>query len=229
VQLQAQFKAWPTRTHRSVQALCDNLTAHLERELHGRVEAVKLARFIARELLVWKVPTGGLTNVEGVIAFSFGNRPRKSGTPAPGPVNQRLAQAVIRVFKQTGCRVFAQWEVAECIGPAIPPGRVCSITPDMSADGRSLKYLSTIGVILKVKRQIGRARKSRPILVVAHQDHAHRCLALLHQHGFKNVRVPPFRLPRGYDRRSGQPWTRARHRYLLHELVSRLNEYRAGL
>lgn len=202
---------------------------HLESELRDRVQAAKLARFITRELLVWKVPTGKFANAGNVIAFSFGNRRLKGGATAPGLVNQRLAQVAIKLFKQTGCRVFAQWEVAECIGSAIPPDHVCSISPDVSEDGHSLKYLSTSDVIRKIGKQMGRVRKSRYILVVAHQDHAYRCLALLRQHGFKNACVPPFLLPRGYDRRSSQPWTRTRHRYLVHELVARLTEYRARL
>jgi hypothetical protein len=202
---------------------------HLESELRDRGQAAKLARFITRELLVWKVPTGRLANADNIIAFSFGNRLLKSGATAPGLVNQRLAQVAIKLFKQTGCRVFAQWEVAECIGSAIPPDRLCSITPDVSEDGRSLKYLSTKDVIRKIGKQMGRVGKSRCILVVAHQDHAHRCLVFLRQQGFKNACAPPFLLPREYDRQSGQPWTRTRHRYLVHELVARLTEYRARL
>jgi hypothetical protein len=202
---------------------------HLESELGDRGQAARLARFITRELLVWKVPAGKLATAGDVIAFSFGNRLLKGGGTAPGPVNQRLAQVAIKLFKQTGCRVFAQWEVAECIGSAIPPDHLYSIIPDVSEDGRSLKYLSTSDVIRKIGKQMGRMRKSRYILVVAHRDHAHRCLAFLRQHGYKVAYVPPFPLPRGYDRRSGQPWTRTRHRYLVHELVARLTEYRARL
>src|SRR5271169_6680289 len=77
------------------QALCDSLTMHLESELHDRGQAAKLARFITRELLVWKVPTGKLANAGDVIAFSFGNRLLKSGATVPGLVNQRLARVAI--------------------------------------------------------------------------------------------------------------------------------------
>jgi hypothetical protein len=229
VQVKAQRKNRPNRTRGTIQALCDSLTMYLENELGERGQAARLARFIAQELLVWSVPTGKLAKVDAVIAFSFGNRLLKGGATAPGPVNQRLAQIAIKIFKQTGCRVFAQWEVAECIGSAIPPDHFCSITPDVGEDGRALKYLSTTDVILKIRKHMGRARESKHILVVAHQDHAHRCLAFLRQHGFKNACVPPFPLPQGYDRRSGQSWTRTRHRYLIHELVARLTEYRARL
>jgi len=195
------------------QALCASLTLHLESELGDRLQANKLAKFIAQELLVWSVPKGNLANVDSVIAFSFGNRLLKGGAAVPGPVNQRLAQVAIKIFKQIGCPVFAQWEVAECIGSAIPSNHLCPITPDVGEDGHTLKYLSTTDVILKIMKHMGRARETKHILVVAHRDHAHRCLAYLRQNGFKNACVPPFPLPQGYDPRSGQPWTRQRHIY----------------
>lgn len=140
------------RSSNRVQALCDSLTVHLESELRDRGQAARLARFITWELLVWKVPTGKLANAGDVIAFSFGNRVLKGGATAPGLVNQRLAHVAIKLFKLTGCRVFAQWEVAECIGSAIPPDHLCSITPDVSEDGRSLKYLGTHDVIRKIEK-----------------------------------------------------------------------------
>ncbi len=205
------------------------LKSHLDRELGDRRQAAWLARWIARELLSWRVPTGELANTVGVIAFSFGNRVLATGATAPGPVNRELARLVVQIFRRTECRVFAQWEIAECIGTAMPPDRLCSITQDLSGDGCSLKYLSTKDVILKIKGKLGRLRSPRHILVVAHRDHAYRCLALLRQHGIIQAFVPPFPLPRGYDRLSGQPWTRSRHRYLIHELLARLADYRAGL
>ena len=206
-----------------------NLGRHIEAEIGDPIEALKLAQFITSELLIWKIPSVDLVNIGSVIAFSFGNRVQKDGTIVPGPVNELLAQAAIRVFKETGCTVFAQWEIADCIGEEIPPASLFSINPEPSGEGGSVKYLSTIDVIVKVKHIVRQTRSLGRIVVLAHLDHAYRCCSLLRQHGLRSVFGPPFPLPAGYDPKSGQPWTRERQLYLVHELIARLANYRTYL
>jgi len=167
----------------------------------------------------------GATGVDTILAFAFGNRlvPGRGGLlePRPGPVNEALADVVLKLHSTSGALVLAQWEIASVLGlhGALADDMLHSIRPSGDRNGE-VRYLSTRGVV-ETAVQIGRgAAALGRVLVVAHRDHIDRCVRLCREasvdasgpDGLQRQWLPSF-----YDSQSGQPWTRSREDYLRHE------------
>jgi hypothetical protein len=61
------------------------------------------------------------------------------------------------------------------------------------------------------------------------RDHAWRCVKICRRHGLIAGIPEGWALPGDYDAGSGQPWTRDRLAYLLHDLHCRTLDRRDGL
>ncbi|MEZ5905976.1 MAG: hypothetical protein R3C69_13070 [Geminicoccaceae bacterium] len=177
------------------------------------------------DALGWRPPAVELAAVRTIIGFTFGNRMLANGNREPGPVNEALADLAQRLHAATGAPVWAQWEVAEPLATRLPAGAVTAIHParDTQAEPR---YLNTGGVIEAIIARAGGAEAIGPVAVVAQRDHAWRCVALCRQHGLVAGVVEGWPLPGEYDAASGQPWTRSRLAYLLHDLQCRMLDRR---
>lgn len=139
---------------------------------------------------------------------------------APGPVNRELARLAAGFVASRPVPIIAQWEVARLLEAMEIPD-VWSVEPDRADDG-SVVYLSTAGVIEKGRRiadehalAIGRAG------LLAHADHASRCLMTAAAAGLAAAVPTGVELPAFYDARSGQRWTRSRRDYLAIDLLAR--------
>jgi hypothetical protein len=197
------------------------LAAHLAGELDDSVLAGQLARDLVEDALSWRVPTIPLGAVRAVMAFTFGNRMLPSGNREPGPVNEALAEIAVGLHRSTGARLWAQWEVAEAIGSRVPPDAIEAIYPrhDSQAEPR---YLSTGDVLDEIVARSGRDPATLgPVAIVAVQDHAWRCTAICRRRGIEAGPPEGLPMPDFYDRGSGQPWTRDRLAYLLHDIHCR--------
>lgn len=159
--------------------------------------------------------------IDSLWILAFGNRRDGAGEPlTPGPVNVALARSAATFLADHPMPVIAQWEVAEAldslgVGGAIPVG------PDVGDDGTAI-YLSTAGVFEKGRRLaaeagIGPGR----VGVIAHADHAGRCLLTAAAAGIDAVVPEGIVLPADYDERSDQPWTRARDAFIPVDLMAR--------
>jgi hypothetical protein len=195
------------------------LAEHLEAELGDAAIARDLAAALVEDALSWRAPTVPLEKVRTIIGFTFGNRMLPNGNREPGPVNAALADLAVRLHAATGARVWAQWEVAEAIGGRLP-GMVEAIYPGRDGQGEP-RYLSTGAVVEAILARGGGVAALGTVAVVAVRDHAWRCARICRRHGLAAGVPEGWALPADYDKNSGQPWTRERLAYLLHDLHCR--------
>ncbi len=207
------------------------IQSHLAAQL-GQDPAVEaLAGWITDQALAWTPPVVPLPEIDLIVAYAFGNRPQSDDPAAEswggmvgGPVNSALADAVAQLHAQRPVRIYAQWEIADDLVRRHGLSDVISIRPETGPDGR-LIYLSTDGVardiISREDRPLGR------VAIIAHRDHARRCVEVSRAAGLDAGIAEGLDLPGSYDPRSGQDWTRSREAYLLHDLMARLMGRRA--
>jgi hypothetical protein len=204
-----------TGAHLEIEAL---LAGHLEAELGDAATARAFAAALVEDALAWRAPTVPLGEVRTIIGFTFGNRMQANGNREPGPVNAALADLAVRLHEATGARVWAQWEVAEAVGGRLPDDMVEAIYPVQDGQAEP-RYLSTGGVVEAIVARSGAALGT--VAVVAVRDHAWRCIKICRRHGLCAGVPEGWALPGDYDPGSGQPWTRDRLAYLLHDLHCR--------
>ena len=202
-------------TQPSLQSL---LVEHLIAELGDAETARRFAAVLMEEALSWRAPTVPVAEVRTIFAFTFGNRMLPSGNREPGPVNEALADTAVRLHEATGACVWAQWEVAAAMGDRVPSGLLVPIYPARGADAEP-RYLSTGGVVDEILAR--RPEGLGTVAVVALRDHAWRCVRICRRRGLAAGLPEGWPMPGAYDAASGQPWTRDRLAYLLHDLHCR--------
>ncbi|RQR60122.1 hypothetical protein DIE19_16295 [Burkholderia sp. Bp9126] len=184
----------------------------------------------------WDLPTIAAAQVNAIVAYSFGNRPNaasgntsstganQAALPDPGPVNEALADAVHQILLLKPVKVYAQWEIARFLVSKYQMGAnlLTSIEPVIAADG-SITYLSTAGVAAAVAARAGGAAAMGNVAVVGHRDHAKRCIQTSQQAGMAAFAAREVTLPTVYDPLSGQPWTRNRNLYLVHDMFAQMS------
>lgn len=183
----------------------------------------------------WDYPLIPAAQIATVIAYSFGNRPNaasgntsstgvnQTALPDPGPVNEALADAVYKIYQLKPVRVFAQWEIARFLVSKYQMGSnvLTSIEPVIASDG-TVVYLSTAGVAAAAMARAGGAKAMGNVSVVAHRDHVKRCIEISQLVGMTAFGVKEVQLPTLYDPQSGQPWTRNRSLYLVHDMYAQM-------
>lgn len=201
------------------------LAEHLASELGDGAIARAFAAVLVGNALTWRAPEVPVREIRTIIAFTFGNRMLANGNREPGPVNAALADLAVRLHDATGARVWASWEVAEAIGGRLRAGTLEAIYPGRDAQAEP-RYLSTQGVVEAVLARSDDAMALGTVAVVAMRDHAWRCVQICRRHGLRAGVPEAWALPDAYDAGSGQPWTRERLTYLLHELHCRALDHR---
>ncbi len=200
------------------------LEQRLTEELGEAEAAARLTGQIFEIALSWRPPQAPAAQVSRIVAYAFGNRPRDGAGPNdladPGPVNEALAQAVRAIHRLNPVKIYAQWEIARFLVDQPGMADMVSIEPVYLPDG-TLEYLSTDGVAAEVLRHEGGAAASMgAVAIVAHRDHAKRCVQISRRHGMNAIVATEIELPVTYDPLSGQPWTRRRDIYLAHDLAA---------
>jgi hypothetical protein len=199
--------------------------ALLARELDDEIVAHAFAEIVLADALLWKPPVMAPKDTATILAYTFGNRIDANGNRSPGPVNAAIADIAVRLHQQTGALIYAQWEVAAAIGERIGPGHLLSITPLRDARAETI-YLSTNGVAAAVADRAGGAARLGKVAVVAFRDHMRRCVDTSHRAGMDAAAPAGYEMPSAYDAHSGQPWTRSRLAYLLHDVMCRFEDRR---
>lgn len=203
------------------------LAGHLEAELGDAAVARAFAACLVEDALGWRAPVLPAAGIRTILGFTFGNRMRPNGNREPGPVNEALAEVALRLHRATGARIWAQWEVAAAIGDRVPGGMLEAIYPARDGNAEP-RYLGTAAVVDAVLARSG-GRDLGPVAVVALRDHAWRCVRICRDRGLDAGVPEGWPLPEGYDAQSGQPWTRHRLAYLLHDLHCRALDRRDAI
>jgi hypothetical protein len=204
------------------------IETHLASELGDPALASELTRFIIADVLSWRPPLVVPSEVKSIVAYTFGNRIDANGNRSPGPVNEALANHAVRLQRETGATVFAQWEVAEAVGGRIPADCLTSITPELDRYAETV-YLSTGGVAAAIVKRVGDPALLGKVAVVAFRDHVKRCVDTSRRVGMEAAAPAGYELPGAYDVFSGQPWTRSRLAYLMHDVRCRTEDRRDQL
>nr|WP_301290931.1 hypothetical protein [Robbsia andropogonis] len=223
-----------------------NLTAAMQEKLSAELHDTATARTLVPTMLdiglTWDLPLIAASQVTSIVAYSFGNRPNaasgntsatataQAALPDPGPINEALADAVHQLYLLTGAKVYAQWEIARFLASKyrMTSANLQSIEPNIASDG-SVTYLSTDGVAAAIIGFAGSAAALGNVGVVGHRDHAKRCIETSQARGMNAAAVQEITLPVNYDALSGQPWTRRRHLYLVHDMYAQLMAKSAAL
>ncbi|GAB2738435.1 hypothetical protein ACX801_04660 [Arthrobacter bambusae] len=145
----------------------------------------------------------------------------------PGPVNEALADTVAKVRARRNVPVFAQWEIARFLESKYHMSGVTSIEPVISADG-TIVYLSTDGVAAQVK-ELRASQPSGIAGIVGFRDHIKRCVQTTQDRGMDAFAPQGIDMPGTYDPQSGQPWTRRRDLYLVHDMYAQIAVLRGKL
>lgn len=204
--------------HRMLQALAG--------ELEDRDTAAELVPHLYDVGFEWEPETAPLGRLDFLVAYGFGNRPAVGGgdptkvLPEPGPVNEELADTVARIRRRRRIPVYAQWEIARFLKDKHQMKDVTSIEPVIEPDG-TITYLSTDGVAA----QVAEARRHLPggigtAGVIGFRDHVKRCVQTTRDRGITAYAPRGFDMPDTYDPQSGQPWTRRRDLYLVHDMAA---------
>ncbi len=204
-----------------------DLETQLQRELGDTATAHALAAILREETLSWRAPAVAPDRITTLLAFTFGNRMLPNGNREPGQVNRALADVVATLHRQSGARVFAQWEVAAALAGRVPDALLTAINPARDARGEPV-YLSTSGVLEEIAR-VAEPQSLGCVGVVAFADHLYRCVATARRLGYDAHAPTGVAMPDVYDPQSGQAWCRDRLAYLLHDIMIRITERRAAV
>jgi hypothetical protein len=203
----------------------EEVEALLARELGDETMARAFAKIVLVDALLWYPTVMAPSDTTTILAYTFGNRIDANGNRSSGPVNASIADIAVRLHGETGAPVYAQWEVAAAIGERIAGTHLVSITPLRDARAEPV-YLSTNGVAAAVADRAGGAARLGKVAVVAFRDHVRRCVDISRRAGMDAAAPAGYEMPSAYDVNSGQPWTRSRLAYLLHDVMCRFEDRR---
>lgn len=204
--------------------LSRTMLAALGRELDDPATASAVEPVIEDIGFNWHPPVIPVQDIDFIVAYAFGNRPPAGGgDPArvlyePGPVNEALADTVAAVWRQRPVPVYAQWEIARFLQEKHHLDQVTSIEPVIAVDG-TITYLSTDGVGAQVAG-LRAGLIGTKAGVVGFRDHVKRCVQTSRDRGMQAFAPAGVDMPGAYDEQSGQPWTRRRDLYLLHDMYA---------
>jgi hypothetical protein len=208
--------------------LIELIAGHLSGELGAHPPAAAIAQMFGEDILSWRPPEVPPAQIATILGFTFGNRMQPNGNREPGPVNEALADIVVRLHRETGASVYAQWEVAEAVGDRLPQEKLVAIYPERDERAEP-QYRSTAGVVDEIARRTGDPEALGTVGIVAFADHAWRCVATARRRGFAAMMPAGYPMPAEYDPLSGQPWCRSRLAYLFHDIAIRAVERRDAL
>ena len=209
----------------------EELIAALQKYLEFQLDSRELAQFYSDVLwqtaLQWKERGPSERKADLIMAFAFGQRRDSNGNAMPDPVvSPRLKQLLHVTATRLGCnKGYVQWEIAEAAGPAIPV-EMKVVRPKLRPKDATPDYLSTDDICSEAATEVAEPGRLT-VCVLSHRHHAWRCVNTVRSFGFE-AWAPYEELPDQYDSESAQPWCRSANRYLIHDLIARLNGYERG-
>ncbi|HEM7310306.1 TPA: hypothetical protein U2K59_003040 [Acinetobacter baumannii] len=216
-----------------------NLLAQITAKMSIQLDDPNVANIVSPILLDscfnWELPQIKANQINSIIGYAFGNRPNdqsgntssngenQAAMPDPGPMNEALADTIYSIYKLNPVKIYAQWEIARFLTSKyhLAEDVLTSIEPIIASDG-SIIYLSTDDVANTIIKISGGSSALGNVAIVGHRDHAKRCILTSQLRGIKAAVVQEVSLPVVYDEKSGQPWTRSRDLYLIHDIYAQL-------
>ncbi len=216
-----------------------NLLTQIEAKMNLQLGDAKLASIVSPIILDfcfnWELPQIKANQINSIIGYAFGNRPNEqsgntssnggnqAAMPDPGPMNEALADTIYSIYKLKPVKIYAQWEIARFLTSKyhVEKDVLTSIEPIIASDG-TIIYLSTDDVANTIIKISGGASALGNAAIVGHRDHAKRCILTSQLRGIQAAVVQEVPLPMIYDEQSGQPWTRSRDLYLIHDIYAQL-------
>jgi hypothetical protein len=211
--------------------LNDPATAHIE---VPRLEDI---------FFTWSLPSIPADRVRTIVAYSFGSRKPSadinasvsetipSALPVPGPVNEKIADAVYSLYRLAPVMVFAQREVASILASRYGMNdsnlRVVP-TPAVVNDGTTAS-LTIAQVAAATIALNGSAVAMGTTAIVTHRDQAKSAIETSRALGMAAYAAQEIVLPVDYDPQALQPANRRRDLYLLGNMSGQFASLRANL
>ncbi|MFA6098263.1 MAG: hypothetical protein WCV50_01530 [Patescibacteria group bacterium] len=136
----------------------------------------------------------------------------------PGQSNRELAEECRRIMDKYKLSAIVQWEIAVAFPTdwyAANNQRIICLWPS----AESLQYFSTRKVLENTLAKMIKRRWSLPIELAHHGQILRAYLMVRKIFGNAPVILSPY--PKSFDRKSVQPWTRSRWRWLCREIIVR--------
>lgn len=208
----------------SKQQLQQVLFNYLNTQLDDKELSQRLTKNIVNGTLEWAPRTINISKGDYILAYAFGNTISANGNKHPGDMNKQLADTVVEIYNKIHKPVYAQWEIAKSIGNRIPASKLHYINPKIDSNGEII-YLSTIGVAEDFVKQVGKKNlENKKVIIAGFRDHLQRCVTTSIDNGIDAYAPSGYKMPVRYDKKSGQPWTRDREKYILTDMSVRLKQ-----
>ncbi|MHA7680263.1 hypothetical protein [Cupriavidus sp. PET2-C1] len=208
-------------------------------ELNDSTTANSEVAYLQDIFFTWDLPSINAAQVSAIVAYSFGDRPNAaigSGTtqstlPAPGPINEKIADAVHQLYQLKPVMVFAQWEVASVLASKYQMNstNLQSVKPPVVASNGTITYPTLDNVAAAVIALKGTAAAMGTVAIVTHRDQAKRAIQISRAQGMNAYAAQEITLPVDYDSQASQPTNRRRDLYLLSDMTNQFATLRANL
>jgi hypothetical protein len=200
------------------------LSRRLQDQTSDPEAADRLAKSIFDVALTWRPDETPVQTVDTIIAFALGLREEVPDEPmaVAGPVNEDIAASVVALANQRpGVRIYAQWEIARVLHGKYNLANAVSI--ERQSDENGQLYLSTWGVAQQAIDDVGGDPSALgKVAVMAHTDHAWRCVNFCRALGIDAYVASGISLATGYDPLSVQPFTITADNWLIYDLALRV-------
>ncbi|MGF6632897.1 hypothetical protein [Paraburkholderia sp. MM6662-R1] len=208
----------------------------LDVELNDSTVAATETPYLTDIFFSWDLPTVAATQINTIIAYSFGDRPAAAGSsqsqlPQPGPINEAIADAVYQLYQSKPVMVYAQWEVASVLTSKYQMNstNLQSVKPPTVASNGTISYPALDDVAAAVIALSGTASALGTVAVVTHRDQAKRAIQTSRARSMNAYAALGLTLPVNYDSQASQPANRRRDLYLLSDMANQFATLRANL
>ncbi|MCA8089641.1 Tat pathway signal protein [Burkholderia anthina] len=202
----------------------------LTNELNDGAAAADETGYLFDTFFSWTPPTVDVAAIDTIAAFGFGSRAGASSgaAPAPGPVNDAIADAVFQLRQKVAAPIFAQQEVASVLASkyGLTAGVMSIATPAVAA-GSSIP--TPDGVAAAIVAQAGAASALGKVGVVTHPDQASIAVKVSIAAGMQAAVPAGLTVPALYDASAQMPAMRRRDLYLLSNAGTQLAMLRLDL
>jgi hypothetical protein len=223
--------------------LTHQMTGKLEAQLNDPATAAIEVPRLQDIFFTWSLPLIPAAEVSTIVAYSFGDRPNpangstygnspaESPLPAPGPVNEQIANAVYTLHRVQRVMIFAQWEVASILRSKyqMNNSNLQSVLPPVVAGDGTVTYPGVAEVASAIIALRGSAAALGTVAVVTHRDQAKSAIQTSRMLGMTAHAALEITLPVDYDAQASQPVNRRRDLYLLSDMSNQFATLRTNL